>query len=529
MYKKDHMKNQQASRTSSILGLSALIALTGMGADAQVINDSGTSYTPPADIVVGSDFGFDLANSFGRLAIASPGVNAGFTGRVLVYDTTTGVLLHTLVAPIDATDPSNFGKNIAMQGANIVVSSSHGFGFGDLNNQVFVYDALTGMLRFELIPINPLGESVGYGHDIAIDNGIIAVSQPEYDVFSGCVYLFDAIDGSLIDVIYGEPLLPTIQYPKFGDEIEMHNGLLTVLQREFSGFSDAQQIFIFDAATRALLHEIQPPVGNQYADGWGTDLAMNDDTLIVCAPGDDPYGTNTGSVLAYDLTTGVFRNRIMVVNAEAASPIRMNAEINEDGLVAVSSSNGEFGNAGTATVKLFESQTGTQVGTLEPSSGMRSASFGLAMTFLNNEVFVSDIAQALSREDIVHHFNTGSTITMHPQSHVTDIEGFGPSMQVFATNATEYRWFKDGVEINNGPLYGGATTSVLAINAGTETEGAYTCEVTSVSTSSVMSEPGYLVYQGSSEPACRADFTEDGVLNFFDVSAFLQQFGNGCP
>lgn len=498
-----------------------------MTTDAQVINDSGISYTPPADITF-ADFGYDLANSFGRLAIGAPGVNNGFPGKVVIYDTTTEARLHTIEAPLGTTEFENFGKQIVMEGTNIVVATSKKFDLLNQDNQVFVYDAVTGEFRFELVPVNPLNDTSGYGNSIAIDNGIIAVSQAGYDVYTGCVYLFDATDGSLIDVIYGDTLVPAIQYPLFGDEIEMHNGLLTVLQRVFA-LGEEQHLFIFDANTSALLHDILPPVGVEYDDDWGTDIAMNDDTMIVCAPGDDPYGTNTGSVYAYDLATGEYRNRIMIVNAETELEIRMNAEINDDGLVAVSSSNGAFGLAGTATVKLFESQTGTQVGRLEPSSGMRSSEYGLAMTFLNNEVFVSDIAASLGRVDTVTHFRTGSTITMHPQSHVTDIEGFGPLMQVFATNATAFRWFKDGVEVIDGPLYGGVTTSVLAINAGPETEGAYTCEVTSVSTSAVLSDPGYLVYQGSSEPDCRADFTNDGELDFFDVSAFLQQFGDGCP
>ena len=508
--------------------LITLAALT-TGSHGQVINDSGISYTVPADIATGSDFGFDLANSFGRLAIASPGLHSGWTGRVLVYDTTTEALLYTLVAPVDAADPGEFGKSIAMEGTNIVVSSSAGGISQDANDQVFVYDAVTGALRFELVPVNPLNDTTGYGYSIAIDNGIIAVSQPGYDIYTGCVYLFDATDGSLIDVIYGDTLVPAIQYPRFGDEIEMHNGFLTVLQREFTGQGEEQHLFIFDANTSALLHDILPPVGVEYADGWGTDIAMNDDTMIVCAPGDDPYGTNTGSVFAYDLPTGVYRNRIMVVNPEETSPIRMTAEINDNGLVAINTSNQLWGNPGSATIKLFESQTGTQVGSLEPSSGLRSSSYGLAMTFLNNEIFVSDIAIGLGNIDTVTHFRTGSTITMHPQSHVTDVAGFSPLMQVFATNATDYRWFKDGVEVNDGPLYGGATTSVLAINAGPETEGAYTCEVTSVSTSAVMSEPGYLVFQGSSDPVCPADFTQDQVLDVFDVFGFLDAFNMGCP
>ncbi len=532
MNKKDHMKNQQTFRTASFLGLSALIAFTGMGADAQVINDSGIIYTVPTDIAATSVYGFDLANGFGRLAIASPELHDIWTGRVLVYDTTTGAELYTLVAPIDADEPGDFGRSIAMEGTNIVVATSAGDFAGTAaqdKDQVWVYDAVTGALRFELLPDNILNFNFGFGFDIEIDNGVIAVSQPAYDNFTGCVYLYDATDGSQIDVIYGEAVIGSTPFSLFGDEIEMHNGLLTVMQRDHPSVAEEQGIYIFDVVTRALLHEILPPVGNQWTDGWGTELAMNDDTLIVCAPGDDPYGLNTGSVFAYDLATGEFRNRIMVVNAPTESLIRMNAEINENGLVVVSSSNGEGAHAGSATVKLFESHTGIQVGSLEPSSGLRSASFGLAMTFINNEIFVSDINQGLSRLDTVTHYQTGSAITMHPQSHVTDVAGFGLEMQVLATNTTDFQWFKDGIEVADGPLYAGATTNLLSINSGSDTEGAYTCEVTSVLMSSVMSDPGYLVYQGATAPACPADFSGDGQLNFFDISIFLQAFGDGCP
>jgi len=524
------MKYKPMPQAARILGFAILFIATGGAADAQVINDSGTNYTAPTDVLA-LDFGFDLDNSFGRLAIAAPGLGS-IGGRVLVYDTTTGVRLLTLEPPAGMLRPENFGKKIAMEGTNIVVASYASdeiYLQSDL--QVFVYDAVTGALKFELTPTNPLNDRAGYGQSIAIDNGIIAVGQPTYDQAEGCVYLFDAADGSQIDVIYGSDLSPSSEHLAFGDEIEMHNGLLAVSRGTLDvGFPDREQtIFIFDVATRAMLHEILPPMETLPTDGWGTDIAMNDDTLIVCAPGDDPYGTNTGSVFAYDLQTGEYRNRILAINPDSANPIRLTAEINDNGLVAVNTSNQLFGLAGSATVKLFESHTGIQVGSLEPSSGMRSASFGLAMTFLNNEIFVSDIATSVNTIDTVTHYQTGSTITMQPQSFVTDVAGFGQLMQVFATNATDYRWFKDGVEVNSGPLYGGATTSVLAINAGPETEGAYTCEVTSVSTSTVLSDPGYLVFQGASAPACVADLNGDEVLDFFDVSAFLQAFSVGCP
>ncbi|MFG0312977.1 MAG: right-handed parallel beta-helix repeat-containing protein, partial [Phycisphaerales bacterium] len=40
---------------------------------------------------------------------------------------------------------------------------------------------------------------------------------------------------------------------------------------------------------------------------------------------------------------------------------------------------------------------------------------------------------------------------------------------------------------------------------------------------------GAFEYNPESEPVCLADFTNDGVLDFFDVSAFLTAFNAGCP
>jgi len=37
------------------------------------------------------------------------------------------------------------------------------------------------------------------------------------------------------------------------------------------------------------------------------------------------------------------------------------------------------------------------------------------------------------------------------------------------------------------------------------------------------------IVEGPPEPECLADINKDGQLNFFDVSAYLQLFGNGCP
>ena len=136
---------------------------------------------------------------------------------------------------------------------------------------------------------------------------------------------------------------------------------------------------------------------------------------------------------------------------------------------------------------------------------------------------------AIGTQDAVYQCFLGANIAVQPQSLVVQTPGFGPTMEVIATNASAYLWFKDGSPVPNGDNYAGAPTSLLSITAGPETEGEYICRVTSPNGGSEYTEPAYLVYQGASVPACQADFNDDGLLNFFDVSLFIQAYSTGCP
>lgn len=52
---------------------------------------------------------------------------------------------------------------------------------------------------------------------------------------------------------------------------------------------------------------------------------------------------------------------------------------------------------------------------------------------------------------------------------------------------------------------------------------------TGVSTWELCVDLGAYEFQPVVEPDCIADITDDGILDFFDVSAFLSAFGDGCP
>ena len=95
----------------------------------------------------------------------------------------------------------------------------------------------------------------------------------------------------------------------------MHNGLLAISRTPQDGFlTETQEVHLYDAQTSTLLNIIEPPLDHNPGDQFGFAIAMNDDTLVVCAPDDDPFGSNTGTVYIYDIETGDLRNTLGLVN-----------------------------------------------------------------------------------------------------------------------------------------------------------------------------------------------------------------------
>ena len=130
---------------------------------------------------------------------------------------------------------------------------------------------------------------------------------------------------------------------------------------------------------------------------------------------------------------------------------------------------------------------------------------------------------------MVFKYDSNVSIAVHPQSLVVDNDGVDFFMQVVTTGATSYQWYLDGVAISDlDENYTGSTESLLLINSGPEVEGVYTVEV-SDGPFSITSDPAYYLYRGQTSSTCPSDLNNDGELNFFDVSQFIQEFTLGCP
>jgi len=125
----------------------------------------------------------------------------------------------------------------------------------------------------------------------------------------------------------------------------------------------------------------------------------------------------------------------------------------------------------------------------------------------------------------VFNVNPPATLSKYPGQIATMTGG------ATATGVPTYRWYYNGVPMNNGGRFSGVTTTTLTINpvsdpgsvSGWTDAGQYTLVATNVcgvTTSSICT---------LSTPVCVPDIDGNGIVNVTDIFAFLSAWFAGCP
>jgi len=121
-------------------------------------------------------------------------------------------------------------------------------------------------------------------------------------------------------------------------------------------------------------------------------------------------------------------------------------------------------------------------------------------------------------------------ILNHPVNAIAN-QGTTQSFEVNPSDElSTYQWSRNGSPlIDDGRISGSTENKLIINNAMLSDSDTYTCTVTTSLGESQTSNHAIFAVRGSTEPVCEADWTNDGELDFFDVSAFLQALLAGCP
>jgi len=295
--------------------------------------DNPNAYSTSADDL----FGSAVAVS-GNYAIvgAYEEDDAGGTGsgKVYIYNVTTGALVHTLDNPnAYSTSASDyFGNSVAISGNYAIVAAyAEGDAGGNTSGKAYIFNVTTGALVHTLD--NPNAYSTSnidrFGWSVAIsDNYAIVGAYFEDDASglnSGKAYIFNVGTGALVHTLDNPNAYSTSLSDRFGDSVAISGNYAIVgtYLEDDAGGTTSGKAYIFNVTTGALLHTLDNP--NAYStsavDDFGTSVSISDNYAIVGAYGEDDAGGGAGSGKAYifNVTTGALLHTLDNPNAYGTS------------------------------------------------------------------------------------------------------------------------------------------------------------------------------------------------------------------
>ena len=410
----------------------------------------------------------------------------------------------------DGAESDSFGHSNAISNGVIAVGAYIENQLGSFAGATYLFDTAGNELTKLLAKDGDAWHQFGIALDI--DNGIVAIGANGYRDTTpyaiGAVYLFDAdplspnFGNQIAKLTADDPAATT----RFATAVSIKDGIVAVGAPWADGDSfNTGAVYIFDA------DPLSPNFGNQLAkltandgenrDRFGISVAIGNGIIAIGSNEDDHPGAlqNVGSVYLFDQIT---HNQIAKILPD--DPLVFdefgNALAIDNGILAVGASKKDDEEIGSdvGAVYLFDLDTRNQLIKLTPFDGELIYLFGATVALDNNTVAVG-ATFGINENG----FNSGAAYTYNadPLS-----EEFGTLIAKFtASDGNSYDFFGNALDVDNGILTIGADGND---DLGTSSGSAYIFNM---------------------NPPCPADFTNDGLLNFSDVSAFLDAFGSNNP
>jgi outer membrane protein assembly factor BamB len=252
----------------------------------------------------------------------------GFSGKVYVFNVTTGQLVWTLNNPnAYSTSASDFfGSAVATSGNYVIVGVySEDDITGSSSGKTYIFNMTTGQLLWTLNNPNPYSTGVNdwFGYSVAISGNYAIVGAPKEDdssnVESGKAYIFNVTTGALLWTLNNPNAYSTTANDFFGWSVAISGNYVIVgAHKEADSVGvNSGKAYIFNVTTGQLLYTLNNP--NAYSTsasdyfGWLVDVSGNY-AIVSAYQEDDAGGAESGKayIFAVDNLTYLDRLRTMV-------------------------------------------------------------------------------------------------------------------------------------------------------------------------------------------------------------------------
>lgn len=263
------------------------------------------------------------------------------SGAAYVFNL-SGTQLHKLV-PFGGAAADHFGESVAIDNGVIVVGAPDNDDNANNAGAAYLFDANTGVQFAKLLP-NEVAVNDNFGHAVAIDNGLVAVSAPRHingGIESGTVYIFSAFTGQLLGQFASNEGVP---FEQFGYSLAMDDGFVAV------GALATGSAYVYDATTQARVQSFTPTTP-AIAYGWSIDIDAS--KLVVGAISDTVNGQNSGSAFLYNAFTGTQLAKLLPSDGALFDQFGASISIHNDLIVAGARNDNDHG-GGSGSAYAFD-------------------------------------------------------------------------------------------------------------------------------------------------------------------------------
>lgn len=422
------------------------------------------------------------------------------------------------VLPNDGEAGDRFGFSIDIDNGIMVVGSRFADESGPGSGSAYLFDTSTGAQIMELVPNDGVGGQY-FGFSVAIDEGIVAVGAwndldngPE----SGAAYLFDASTGAQLFKLLPED---GEAYDRFGQFIDIDNGIVVVsaASSDDNG-EDSGSAYVFNASTGAQIAKLLPDDG-EAGDNFGRSVGISNGTVVVGAYRNSDNGISSGSAYLFSAAGGTQIAKLLANDAAEGDEFGYAVDI-DNGIVVVGAWSDIDNGFNSGSAYLFVAPSGAQITKLLPEDGTPQDEFGRSVAIDSGIVAVG------AWNDNDNGPDSGS-------AYLFDASTNTQIAKLLASDGDGGDLFSFSIAISNGDVAVGA---ILDDDNDTSSGSAYVftaplpecpADLTGDGILNFFDVSAFLIAFNAQNPI--ADFTNDGFYDFFDVSAFLKAFAAGCP
>ncbi len=423
----------------------------------------------------------------------------------------------TKLLPSDGALGDYFGYSVAISGTTVIVGAYRDDDNNASSGSVYVFDTTTGQQLFKLLPsdgaaFDEFGRSVAISGTTAI---VGASGDDDNGIESGSAYLFDTTTGQQLF-----KLLPSdgaADYV-FGNSVAISGttAIVGASGDDDSGI-ESGSAYLFDTTTGQQLLKLLPSDGAAL-DNFGFSVAISGTTAIVGAIGDGDNGEFSGSAYLFDTITGqqLFK---LLPNDGAADNVFGNSVAISGTTAIVGAWQDDYNGNQSGSVYLFDTTTGQQLFKLLPSDGAAGDYFGVSVAISGTTVSVGayqdDDNGSASGSAYLFDTTTGQQISKLLPSDGAAGDYFGVSVAISGATVSVGAFFVQDNGFGSGSSYLFTAPSPCPP------------DLTNDGSLDFADVSAFLSAFAANDPI--ADYNADGQFNFFDVSAFLTAYLAGCP